>query len=315
MTAAARWLMVLILVAAVNGGPCSAQRTSTDDRLVWSIRVEETTGHLEVNHFDSMRPFPKDQLRIARVVDSSQKVGERLALDMRLEVAPLCVNADGTLESGGRAALEFFPEGRVSRGTAGGPLVVLRLPGDENRESHIPVSYVNLLDMPGQKILGWELLSPSGPAVLHTIQRTLFLQVDAGGLLEPTPLALYPHRTYGVAVSTGSPRLAAVAEYEETSPRPGGNSAQHRVVVFSPEGEIIMETSPERCSCSQLYMDPSGEALVFRRACQDEPAEIVALDIGSGTLASVEVGDGTRYYSGDGTRMVVIQMGFGTATY
>lgn len=306
--------MVLMLVAAVNGGPCSAQRTSANDRLVWSIRVEEAMAHLEVNLFGSSRPFPKDHLRIMRVVDMSQHDGERLALDMRLEVAPLYVNADGTLEGGGRAALEFFPGGRVSQGSVGGAFTVLTLPGEEAGVARIPVRYVNLLDLPNQEVLGWELLSPDGLAMVRTPQRTFYFEA---GISEPPgsyPFPIYLRPTHSVVVSTGSGSFAAVATEDVQGTHPAG-SAREMLTVFNPAGEIILETDPARFSYDQLYLTPSGETLVFRRASQQGGDETIALDVESGRSSSVTIENGIRYYSGDGTRMVVVQAGLGAATY
>ena len=303
----------IALVAFIVGVPWLAHGSPGSERLMWSIRVEGEIARLEVNHFDTLRQFPTEYVRVMRVVDSSQPVGDRLALDIRLELAPLRVNADGTLEAGERAVLEFYPPARVCRIPGGGRLTVLRMPGDELRATDVPVTYANVVMEPGEKLLGWEVLSPYGPAVLHTTDRTLLSRIDAEEPPGPIPFAVYPHRTYYVAISKGSGRFGAVVTtHEEARPR---RSGRHMLVVFSPEGELIRETSPEECSYRQLYMTPSGETLIFRRACDDRPRETVALDIRTGALASVEVEDGTRYYSDDGSRMVVVQAGFGTATY
>jgi len=249
-----------------------------------------------------------------RVVDSSQQIGERLALDIRLELAPLYVNADGTLGRGSRSYLAFFAESRVSRDSPDTPFTVLSLPGEDMRGASVPVKFVNLLDLPNQEILGWELLSPDGLAMVHTPQQTLFFQGGSNEPPGPYPFPIYLRPTGSAAVSATSGRFAAVARYGEQA-TPAVDSARQVLVAFNPEGEAIMESSPTRSSYGQLYLTPSGETLIFRRTCRQEAAETVALDIGTSQSSSVDVEDGIRYYSEDGTRMVVIQMGLGAATY
>ena len=285
-----------------------------DEPLIWSVRVEDDVVRLEANCFDTLRQFPTDYLRIAKVVDSSERIGERLAVDMRLELAPLHVSADGTLGPSGRTRVGFFLETRVSRNPANEPFTVLRLPGEETPRGGVPARYINLLDLPGKQVLGWELLSPDGLALVHTPQQTLFFRAGAADSPGSRPSRLYMHRTHSVVTSAVSRRFAAVATTaREEAPTP--DRAQQMLAVFDSEGRIILETDPERASYDQLYLTPSGETLIFRRTPLEGGSETVALDVESGQSSRVGIADGIRYYSGDGTRMVVIRAGVGTAVY
>lgn len=282
-----------------------------DEPLVWSIRVEDDIVRLEANCFDTLRQFPTDCVCVSRVVDSSQQMGDRLALRMRLEVAPLHVAADGALGSSGRARVVYFPEARVSRNPATEPFTVLRLPGEEAPRGGVPTRYIGLLDLAGQKVLGWQLLSADGPALVHTSHQTFFFRAGDTESPGPPPSRTYMHRTHSVVTSVASGRSAAVAmEAREDAPALG-----QMLVVFDPDGRVILETDPEDASYDQLHLTPSGETLVFRRTSQQGDSGTVALDVGSGRSSRVGITDGIRYYSADGTRMVVIQTGLGRAVY
>jgi hypothetical protein len=285
-----------------------------EEPLIWSIRIEDETVWLEDDCFDTMRQFPTDHVRIIRVVDSSQYAGEELRLDLRLETAPVYVNIDGTLEAGDGSPLGFFPTSRVSGSSANRTFEVLTLPGEEDRVARIPARHISLLDLPGQKVLGWELLSPDGPALVHTSHQTFFFRAGDTESPGPPPSRTYMHRTHSVVASVASGRSAAVAmEAREEAPALG--PMQQMLVVFDPDGRVILETDPEGVSYDQLHLTPSGETLVFRRTSQQGDSETVALDVGSGRSSRGGIIDGIRYYSRDGTRMVVIQTGLGTAVY
>lgn len=282
--------------------------------LVWSVQIEENTATLTANEFAtasskvSEMSFPVRNLRINRVTDLSKGKGESHRTRIFREVAPLFVNEDGTLPE---STLAFLPPERMTEDPSGKTFAFLGLPDDDSARkasSLLPVSYVNLTQTRGQHILGWERSADGLYGIVHTEHATFFFDATATAPPGPRPVQnFYIRPTFASAMSDNPECVALVAK----------NGEQRKLVVFTLDSELVFEEDAfTSYYYDQLYLTPSGETLIVDRTLKGRDLETVAVDVANGSTKVLDaIVEGDRYYSRDGTRLVVIQSGYGKVFY
>ncbi|MBM3320386.1 MAG: hypothetical protein FJY73_06895 [Candidatus Eisenbacteria bacterium] len=280
---------------------------------IWSVRIEGEAATLVTNDFSALSrsdeksapagDFPLSVLRVKRVVDRSEVLGDRLVPHIRLQVAPLYVNTDGTLRSN---ELTFVPDNRASKDLEGDDsFAFLAQPGGawgaeaEALAKVFPVSFVNLRDMRHQQINTW-IRSPDGSKAAAVMEvATFFFDAQSGAPPGPFPRVLYLHPLHSTAVSSRLDRIAGIAR----------DGDEEWVVAFRFDGRVFYEEPhPTGYVYDQLQFVPNGETLIYDRKAKGGRAEAVVLDLRNGETKTLEgIPEGYRYYSRDGRRLLILR--------
>ncbi len=278
--------------------------------LVWSVVIKEDAAQLTTNEFAvvsgklSGTSFPVQNLLVRKVEDLSEGEWRRVVS----KAAPLVVNPDGSLR---KPALSFIMPGRAGVDPSGRKYTYLALPDDDTARKvslHIPVRFVDLAESRNQQILGWERSADGHYGVLHAEKTTLFFDATAGA---PPGTQIvrrsYDWRTFGPVMSKVSERLALIAT----------DGHREKIVVFKFDGTLVFEEkSFSDYSYSQPFLTSSGETLILDRNEPQRNTETIAIDLRDGSTKVLDViVKGTRYYSDDGNRFVVLQGGYGKVFY
>ncbi len=282
--------------------------------LVWSVVIKDDAAQLTTNEFTvgpgklSGTDFPVRYLRIKKFVNQSTGKGESFELRIGNKVAPLFVNPDGTFSE---SILTFLLPGQITKTLAGKRRVFLGLPDnaeERNTFSLIPACHMDLTEIPGKEILGWERSADGLYSIVHTEKATVFFDATA-----TTPPGLqtirrrYNHRTFGATMSKDPERVALIAI----------NGHREKIVVFAPDGRLVFEEkSFTDFDYDQLFLTASGETLILDRKEAARASETVAIDLRDGSTKVLDaLVEGTRYYSDDGSRLIVLQGGYGKVFY
>jgi hypothetical protein len=279
---------------------------------IWSVRIEGETPSLSTNDFlplsrsdEKTAPaggFPLSVLRVKRIVDRSEVLGDRFVPDIRLQVAPLYVNTDGTLRA---SELTFVPDNRASKDVEGDDsFAFLAQPGGtwgaeaEALARVFPVTFLSLKDMRHQQINTW-IRSPDGSRVAAVMELATFFFDAQAAPPGPIPRVLYLHPLHSTAVSSRLDRIAGIAKDED----------DEWVVAFRFDGRVFYEEPhPTGYSYDQLQFVPPGEILIFDRKPKGGRTEAVALDLRNGEMKTLDgIPEGYRYYSRDGRRLLILR--------
>jgi hypothetical protein len=244
-------------------------------RFVWALHVGETAAEIRVNRFAEPRYRKLFPLQTIRLVRTEWEKGPSMRCRGWTMQAPVHPN-----------------------GTLGDPS--LTLPAIESPAKALAPALLSAriltrlkeLQIDPSTIGGWDTAPDSGLAVIRLPKRTVLLNET-----DPSkPAVSYPLTIAQPAFAhTGSCAAAATDD--------------GRVLVFDRSGRIVFATDASSTSYDQLYINPSCSTLTYIQETADG-RKAGALDIRSGqSQALSNIPDGFRYYSADGSRMLIIARG------
>jgi hypothetical protein len=275
-----------------------------EDRLVWSVRIDDGVAMLEENRFGGSKVFPIGEIHLRRRVNLSQEVDGDMRPHLRVDLAPLRIFADGLLGDSETQPLSFTEGWRVAEPREGLKFAVLRLPEEGSTESSASQSCLDLARRSKEKVETWTQLRGSSMAIARTTEGALLFDTSSTDPRGAIPRQLFRRPVRRMAVSESADRVIAVVG------EPGRDCLQ-QIVVHDLSGHLLFEGKPSMDDFDQLHIHPMANVLMFDKRKPGGQVEAMLLDLASYQSRHVEIKRGTRYYSPDGTHMVVIVPGDG----
>ena len=275
---------------------------------MWSVRIDDGVATLEENRFGGSKVFPIGEIEVRRFVDLTRIVKGLPRPAGRVDLASLQVLADGSLPGGETQSLAFLDSGRVAESSGKAAFEVLALSSDAPVNLSAGVPYLDLSERPKEKLISWIRLGPGSLAIARTTGGTLLFDPSIPHSFDAAPTPLHQNPVNEIVVSESGERIVATIEKK-------GRIRSRQIVIHDFSGRLLFESELLPDSFGQLNIHPRGDVLIFDRSKPGTPTETVAMDLASYRSKRVEIIRGTRYYSEDGTRMVVLTPGPGLAHF
>jgi len=288
--------------SAEPGGPDGPDHPTEVDEslLVWQLQVVADSVVITENHFSGRTmTFPRGVVEVRRRSVTMTEWPDHVAPNIRVQVVPLEVGDDGLFPEGSSASLPDSGIAQERLAHVGDRTLILSsAPNTDKLQQHDGLEY-RLLGVTPDSVRGWEESPTNRLIVVHTPSSTLFFAED--GL---RPIGTYPKRTSTLSFARDGNLMATIAF------APFRRSA---LVLFDSHANVIYESPVLSSELNQLFMAPSGTAVVVNQA-RPSGTQVLAFNVETQQFRVLDgVPDGFRYYSADGNTMLVIESGFGLA--